>query len=244
MVLLLAACTDSPQDFELIEVLPHDPRAYTQGLHLQGGTLFESTGLRGRSSVRKIRLESGEVVQQHNLPNQYFGEGLTLVGDRLIQLTWHEGRAFVYDTTALAHLDTFEYDGEGWGLCYDGTALYMSDGTAQLTRRDPETFAVQDSVRVTLDGAPLSRINELECVGDFVFANVYMTDWIVQIDKRSGRVIAEYSLSALIRDSGRPLVPEAVLNGIAFDSVTETFVVTGKFWSRLFRIRLPTRLAR
>lgn len=242
VVVALTACGDSGERFEVVEVFPHDPQAYTQGLHLQGGTLFESTGLHGRSSVRKVGLSTGAVVRRRALPQEYFGEGLALVGDRLIQLTWKEGIALVYDTTTLEPLHTIGYEGEGWGLCHDGTSLFMSDGTARLTRRHPETFEVQDVRTVTLDGAPLTQINELECVGDFVFANVYQTNWIVQIDKRTGEVVDEFDLSRLTANSGRPPLPEAVLNGIAFDPSTRTFLVTGKLWPNLYRIRLPASL--
>lgn len=241
-VLLLGACDETIQDFTILRVHPHDSQAYTQGLHLQGGTLFESTGLHGRSSIRKVLRDSGEVVVQRNLPQEYFGEGLTLVGERLIQLTWKEGAAFVYDTTALEVERIFRYDGEGWGLCYDGVSLFMSDGTARLTRRNPDTFEIQDTQTVTLDGQPLTQINELECVGDFVYANVYMTNWIVQIDKETGRVVEEFDLSSLVADSGAPPLPEAVLNGIAFDPTTNTFLVTGKLWPKLYHIRLGVSL--
>lgn len=241
VLVFAAGCGDISSDFDIIEALPHDPAAYTQGLQLEGATLFESTGLYGRSSIRKVRIGTGEIVQQRALPGDHFGEGLTLVEDRLVQLTWHEGRAFVYDTADLATLGTVEYEGEGWGLCYDGNTLYMSDGSEYLTRRDPATLAVLDSIRVTLDGGPLTQINELECVGDHVIANVYMSDWIVRIDKHSGEVTAEYSLAPLVRESGRPPSRDAVLNGIAYDSSTDTFLVTGKLWPRLFRIRLRTQ---
>lgn len=238
VLLMLGACDEAAQSFKVLEAHPHDPQAYTQGLHLQGGTLFESTGLHGRSSIRKVLLGSGEVILRRDLPREYFGEGLALVGNRLIQLTWKEETAFVYDTTALEIRRTFRYHGEGWGLCYDGTALIMSDGTARLTWRNPETFEAQHSQTVTLDGQPLIQINELECVDEFVFANVYMTNWIVQIDKRTGRVVKEFDLSSLAADSGRPPIPEAVLNGIAFDRDTRTFLVTGKLWPKVYRIRL------
>lgn len=236
-LLLLSACHEAPRHLEVVEVLPHDPAAYTQGLLIQGETIFESTGLNGRSSVRKVQANTGEILQQRALSNEFFGEGLALVDDRLIQLTWHQGRAFVYDTTDLQKVGSFEYEGEGWGLCYDGSTLYMSNGTEYLTRRDPTTFAVLDSVRVTMDGGPLTQINELECVGNEVFANIYTSDWIVRIDKTSGEVAAAYSLAELVRDSGRPPSRDAVLNGIAYDAQTGTFLVTGKLWPRMFRIR-------
>lgn len=237
-LLFLSACRDAPREFRIVAEYPHDPSAYTQGLELHGGTLFESTGLHGRSSIRKVRPGTGEVVQQRALPREYFGEGMTRVEDRLIQLTWREGRAFVYDTTDLTTRTVIEYDGEGWGLCYDGSSLYMSDGSEYLLRRDPASFALLDSVRVTLDGGPLTRLNELECVGEDVLANVYRSDWIVRIDKGSGKVSAVYSLAPLVRESGKPASRDAVLNGIAYDSATDTYLVTGKLWPRLFRIRL------
>lgn len=237
-VLLLSACQEAPRQYDIVEVLPHDPGAYTQGLLIQGQTIFESTGLNGRSSIRKVQASTGEVLQHRALASDYFGEGLARVDDRLIQLTWHQGRAFVYDTTDLTHLDTFTYEGEGWGLCYDGSTLYMSNGSEYLIRRNPTTFAVLDSVRVTMDGGPLTQINELECVAGEVFANVYTSDWIVRIDPQSGVVTAAYSLAELVRDSGRPPTRDAVLNGIAYDSSSDTFLVTGKLWPRMFRIRL------
>lgn len=235
--LVLLACDEPDKGFEVVEVYPHDPEAYTQGLQLQGATLFESTGLHGKSRIRKTTLD-GRVIRQRDLPQEYFGEGVALVGDQLIQLTWKEGVAFVYDTLSLDVQHTFEYDGEGWGLCYDGTSLFMTDGSGRLTRRDPETFAPQATSTVTLDGEPLTQINELECVGAFIFANVYLTNWVVQIDKGTGRVVAEFDLSSLASDSDRPPRPEAVLNGIAYDPGTGTFLVTGKLWPKLYRIRL------
>jgi glutaminyl-peptide cyclotransferase len=235
--LLLSACAEAHPDFEVIESYPHDPQAYTQGLELQGRTLYESTGQHGRSSIRKQRLgEAG--ARRHDLPPEYFGEGLTLVGDSVVQLTWQEGTAFVYDTATLTPHRTVRYEGEGWGLCHDGTTLFMSDGSAELTLRDPHSFELTGRRTITLDGSPLQQINELECVGDFIFANVYMTNWIVQIDKRSGKVVAEFDLTSLTRDSGRPPNREAVLNGIAFDPSDGTFLVTGKLWPTLYRIRL------
>src|SRR5690606_494414 len=161
---------------------PHDPGAFTQGLLWHEGFLYESTGLRGRSSLRKVDLETGEVLAQRGVEQRLFAEGLALVGTRLIQLTWTTGQALIWALESLTHERTFEYDGEGWGLCYDGQHLVMSDGTARLTFRDPETFRELRHVTVRLRGRELRHLNELECVDGLVWANVWQSDRIVRID--------------------------------------------------------------
>lgn len=172
------------------------------------------------------------------LDARYFGEGLALVGDRLIQLTWQEGTAFVYDRATFERVGTFSYEGEGWGLCFDGEALYMSDGSATLTRRDPETFEVLETVEVTLRGEPVALLNELECAKGRVYANVFTTDVIVRIDPASGRVQGVVDASALLSAEERArLTRDAVLNGIAYNPEADTFYLTGKLWPKLFEVR-------
>jgi glutaminyl-peptide cyclotransferase len=249
-LLLLASCeaqasreplVASRQVVQVVRTFPHDPGAFTQGLLVREDRFYESTGRRGRSSLREVDRETGEVLRLVQLGDQHFGEGLALAGDRLIQLTWQSGVAFVYDLKTLDRLRTFEFTGEGWGLCHDGESLFMTDGSATLYRRDPDTFAVLGAQLVILNGEPLPRLNELECVGDHVYANVFPTSRIVKIDKRSGKVAADIDASALVGSSGRPLDREAVLNGIAYERESDTFYLTGKFWPTMFQVRFVER---
>ena len=223
----------------VVAAYPHDRRAFTQGLVLRDGVLYESTGLVGQSSLRVVNPQTGEVLRQVQVAAPYFAEGLADVGPRLLQLTWQHGLAFVYDRQTLARTGEFKYSGEGWGLCHSGRSLFMSDGSATLTERDPQSFAVQRSIRVTQDGAPVERLNELECVGAYVYANVWTTDTIVKIDAASGRVTARIDAAGLLGPMDR--VGVDVLNGIAHDPSDGTFLITGKLWPRLFRVRFEPR---
>lgn len=242
-VLLLCACgPQQPQRLtvEVIAERPHDPGAFTQGLQFANdGKLYESTGLVGRSSLREVTRETGAVIRQRDIPAPYFTEGIALVDDEIVQLTWQAGLAFRWDRSTFEPTGEQRYEGEGWGLCYDGRALWMSDGSATLTRRDPATFAALGSVEVRRDGEPLRRLNELECVGDDVYANVWMTDEIVRIDPRSGRVTAVID-AAPLRSSLGVLSPDAVLNGIAYDERADAFLITGKLWPKAFEVRFVT----
>ncbi|MPZ15299.1 MAG: glutaminyl-peptide cyclotransferase [Chloroflexi bacterium] len=219
---------------EVLSILPHDASAFTQGLLMHEGLLYESTGLHGQSSLRAVDRESGNVLQIVDLEPKLFGEGLAQVADRLIQLTWQEGVALVYDLASLQRVSAFSYAGEGWGLCYDGKQLVMSDGSSTLSFRDPDSFEVRRTVTVKLDGLPLDRLNELECVGDDVYANVWLTDTIVRIEAQSGRVEAVIDASGLLSPVERRGVD--VLNGIAYDPQSQTFLVTGKLWPSLFEV--------
>lgn len=227
---------------EVINRYPHDSSAFTQGLLVHEGDIYESTGLTGRSSLRKVFLTTGEVERRRDLDSEFFGEGLARVGNRLIQLTWLHGRAFVYDLESFEELQVFRYDTEGWGLCYDGEHLYMTDGSSTLFRRDSSGFERLEEVTVTLRGEPLARLNELECVGEHIYANVFTTDTIVKIDKKSGQVVAEIDASNLLSTEERQkLDANAVLNGIAFDPEKEVFYLTGKLWPALFEVRFVKR---
>lgn len=226
------------QSYEVLRTLPHDSTAYTQGLVFHDGFFFESTGRYGTSSVRKVDPETGEVLLSVDLEDTQFGEGLALVGSELFQLTWKAGQAFVYDLEALALKRTLGYEGEGWGLCYDGDALFMSDGSDRLYRRDPGTFEVLGEVAVTKDGFPVWRINELECVGGEIYANVFQTTDIIRIEKATGRVLAQIDGFQLSARAKRANDPEALFNGIAYDPGRDIFFVTGKLWRELFEIRL------
>ena len=237
----LAGCGDAGVarlDFEVRRTLPHDPGAYTQGLVIHEGAFLESTGQYGTSTLRRVDVETGRVVRSHALSDEHFGEGVAVVGDRVIQLTWKAGLAFVYDADTFALEETYEYEGEGWGLCHDGASLFMTDGSGVLFRRDPATFAVLDEIRVTRDGFSVRDLNELECVGEHVYANVYMTNDILRIDKATGEVTGELDALSLALASERPPETGAVFNGIAWDEASGTFYVTGKLWPRMFEIAI------
>jgi glutamine cyclotransferase len=222
--------------YEVINVYPHDPGAFTQGLIYTDGVLYESTGLNGRSSLRRVALETGEVLQQRDIANQYFAEGLTLFDDRLIQLTWQNRIGFVYAKDTFEPTGTFSYTTEGWGITHDGSQLIMSDGSPVLRFLDPKTFEVTREVTVTDNGLPVVRLNELEYVNGEVFANVWQTDLIARVDPSTGRVLGWLDLAGVLTPEER--VSTDVLNGIAYDVVGERLFVTGKLWPKLFEIKL------
>lgn len=225
--------------YRLVTSFPHDSRAFTQGLIVRDGFFYESTGQNGRSSVRKVRMTTGEVVQQRPLEAEYFGEGLTDWGPQLIQLTWKHQQGFVYDLASFRPLRTFSYAGEGWGLTHDRTHLIMSDGqpSGQLRWLDPKTFAEVRRLTVRDGGQPVDRLNELEYVKGEIFANVWYTDLICRIDPSTGRVTGWIDLAGLLPASQRP-GSDAVLNGIAYDAAADRLFVTGKYWPRVFEIVL------
>ena len=215
-------------------VFPHDTGAYTQGLLWWDGRLFESTGQYGSSDLRRLDPRTGAVEQRVAISPAYFGEGLARVDDRLVMLTWKAQRAFVFGLERFDEIRTFRYQGEGWGLCNDGNRLVMSNGSDRLVFRDLDSFEVLGDVTVTLGGFPLTQINELECVGDAVYANVYQQDYIVRIDPGSGRVTHSIDATGLLTpDQARGA---DVLNGIAFDPGAETFYITGKLWPAMFEV--------
>ncbi len=226
----------------MIEVLaeyPHDSGSFTQGLLLHEGTFYESAGQYGQSDVRQVEIETGAVLRKVELNTQFFAEGLTLVEDRLIQLTWRENVAIVWDVETLRVIGQYLYETEGWGICYDGTRLYMSDGSSSLFVRDPQTFRLLDMIHVTRDGEPVMRLNELECVGDHIYANIWQTDTIVRIQTETGYVDGVVDASDLLSPEVRAgLDAGAVLNGIAYNPETDTFYLTGKLWPALFEVRL------
>ena len=230
---------ETPKTFgyELVKTYPHDPQAFTQGLFYRDGFLFESTGLKGRSSLRKVVLETGAVIQQRSIDAAYFAEGLTGLGDQLIQLTWQSGQGFVYDLATFEPKRTFDYPGEGWGLAWDGKRLIMSDGTATLRILDPKTLKKTGQITVTYAGRPLPRLNELEMVKGKLFANVWPTNFIAIIDPESGRVTGRVNLTGLLSHA-HATAPVDVLNGIAYDSENDRLFVTGKLWPKLFEIRM------
>lgn len=230
-----AASPPSRLRVEVFKRYPHAPDAFTQGLLWHEGTLYESTGLEGRSSLRHVRLEDGFVLELLPLAPELFAEGLARVGDELIQLTWQNGRALVWDAKGFKALREHTYRGEGWGLCYDGKRLVMSDGSDTLTFRDPRSFEALGSVKVQVAGRPLRELNELECVGQKVYANVWRTNEIVQIDAANGRVEGIIDADGLLQGAERQGVD--VLNGIAYIPERDRFLITGKLWPYLFEVR-------
>lgn len=218
---------------------PHDTEAFTQGLLWHDGRLYESTGLEGRSSLRRVRLDDGSIEQRVDLPDDYFAEGLALVGDELFQLTWQEGVAFVWDLRTFEKKREHHYEGEGWGLCWDGTHLVMSDGSDRLFFRDPRTFEIDHTVRVTKIGRPVRYLNELECVDGTIYANIWQREEIVRIDPRTGRVTASIDASGLLTPQERRGTD--VLNGIAARGDRNRLLLTGKLWPWLFDVEFVPR---
>lgn len=222
--------------YEVVNVYPHDREAFTQGLLFRDGVLYESTGLNGRSSLRKVQLETGKVLQQINVEARYFAEGLTDWGSRLIQLTYQTNVGFVYDMASFKRLQTFNYTGEGWGLARDDKHLIMSDGSATLRFLDPQTFTVTRRVPVSDGGLAVQNLNELEFIDGQVYANVWQTDRIAMIAPDTGRVTGWINLAGLLPASAAASVD--VLNGIAYDAQRRRLFVTGKLWPSLFEIRI------
>lgn len=236
-----AVAGDAPpvHGYRVVARFPHDADAFTQGLVWADGRLYESTGLRGRSALREIDLTTGRVVRSAALSRWQFGEGLAAVGDRLIQLTWHAGEALVRDRETLQKRGILHYAGEGWGLAWDGRRLVMSDGSATLVFRDPDSFAELGRVQVTAAGTPVSGLNELEVIRGEIWANVWGSERIARIDPDSGRVNAWVDLGGL-RPQPAPGKPIDVLNGIAWDAGDQRLFVTGKLWPWLYQIRVET----
>jgi glutamine cyclotransferase len=221
--------------YDIINVYPHDEDAFTQGLIFEDGVLYESTGLYGHSTLRCVELETGEILRLYALSSQFFGEGITIADDRIIQLTWRSNRGFVYDKRSFDLLQEFSYPTEGWGITYDGNRLIMSDGTATLHFLDPETLEKVGQVEVH-DAAPVTKLNELEYIHGEVYANIWQEDKIAIIDIQTGQVTGWIDLSGLQDLENRDT--DNVLNGIAYDVEEDRLFVTGKKWSQLFEIKL------
>ena len=221
--------------FKVVNSYPHDPKAFTQGLLYHDGFLYESTGLKGQSSLRKVELETGKILRTHNLNPALFGEGLALWKEQLVQLTWHAGTAFIYDIDTFGLQRTITYSGQGWGLTSDNTSFILSDGSATLRFLDPQTFREVRRVRVTDAGLPVNHLNELEYIRGEIFANIWMENRIARIDPQSGNVISWINLNSLVPPEHRNST-EAVLNGIAYDASMDRIFVTGKRWPRLYEL--------
>jgi len=225
--------------YQIVRVYPHDREAFTQGLQFVDGAFYEGTGLNGKSTIRRVELETGKVLQKRNVPDEHFGEGISVWKSDLIELTWQSHVAFVYDRTTFEPKKRLSYPGEGWGLTHDGTNLIMSDGSDQLRVLDPVTFAEKRRIAVTAAGAPLRNLNELEYVKGEIFANIWQTDYVARIAPDSGKVTAYIDLRGLLTQAERARTD--VLNGIAYDEKQDRLFVTGKLWPKLFEIKLVRR---
>jgi glutaminyl-peptide cyclotransferase len=240
----LSASVGTPQKTQQIPVLganvvrtyPHDPHAFTQGLEYYGGYLYESTGIAGQSTLRKVALETGDVVQKVSLPRQYFGEGLTIFHTKIYQLTWLSKKGFVYDLRTFRQIADFPYDGEGWGLTHDDRSLIMSDGTNKIRYLDPASFAVTRTLEVYAGGEAVVNVNELEYINGQIFANIWHSPRIARIDAHSGQVLAWIDLTTIAAKEQHSA--EAVLNGIAYDQGGDRLFVTGKNWAKVFEIKV------
>lgn len=232
--------------YKIVKAYPHDPKAFTQGLQYYQGFLYEGTGGREGddffSSIRKVELETGRVLKKYDLPRDYFGEGITVFGDKLYQLTWQEMTAFVYDLNDFKLLREIRYSGEGWGLTTDGTDLIMSDGTHVLRFVDPESFKTKRTIVVRDDsGRPLARLNELEFIKGEIWANVWETPFIVRIDPETGKLLGRIDFSNLVNQIRTSNRRADVLNGIAYDSAGDRVFVTGKLWDKVFEVQIQPK---
>jgi glutamine cyclotransferase len=226
--------------YEVVNTYPHDPGAFTQGLLYLDGALFESTGLNGQSSLRKVDLKTGQVLKRVEMPAEYFAEGLAELDGKLFQLTWQNHKGFVYDLESFQLEKDFTYDGEGWGLTTDGHWLILSDGTDQIRFLDPVTFEVKKTIHVSGPGGPLVRLNELEYIKGEIYANIWQTDYVVRIDPATGNVIGAIDFTGLLAPQDRAADTD-VLNGIAYDAKGDRLFITGKKWPKLFEVRLKLK---
>jgi glutaminyl-peptide cyclotransferase len=223
--------------YRVVKTFPHDRTAFTQGLEYREGFLYEGTGKVGNSSLRKVELATGRVLQQYDLPQPYFGEGITVVNQQILELTWQSQSGFIYDKSSFRLLRSFNYPGEGWGLTNDGKQIYMSDGSAQIRVWDPATLKEVRRITVRDGATPITELNELEWVKGEIYANVWQTDRIARISPADGKVLGWIDLSGILPRAERP-DPDAVLNGIAYDAAGDRLFVTGKLWPKIFEIKL------
>ena len=224
--------------YRIVNTFPHDKGAFTQGLVYNDGVLYEGTGLKKKSMLRRVELKTGKVERFVKLPRDLFGEGIAILGDRIYQLTWKSGQGFVYDRKSMRRIGTFRYAGEGWGLTTNGRHLIMSDGTPIIRYFDPETFKEVGRIRVTSDGRTVAKLNELEYIGGEIYANVWETNYIVRIAPDTGNVVGWIDLSGLLKLRERNPLKDMHLNGIAYDAAGDRLFVTGKNWPKLFEIKL------
>ncbi|MFO7575860.1 MAG: glutaminyl-peptide cyclotransferase [Bacteroidales bacterium] len=237
-VTILSDIVPRRHGYRVERTFPHDNQAYTQGLFWHDGYLYESTGQEGRSSLRKVELETGSVIRKHNLEPRFFGEGTTLVGNQIYQLTWQTKVGFIYDLGTFRELERFYYNNEGWGLTTMGDFLVMSDGSNKLYIIEPANFSTIRTIEVYDNKSMVTYLNELEYINDEIWSNIYLTDLIARIDPSTGKVLGYIDLAGIISDSERRVDGDDVLNGIAYDPENDRVFVTGKNWPKLFQIRL------
>jgi glutamine cyclotransferase len=250
LALSLASCRGAPATpdippadevqtytYEVVNSYPHDSAAFTQGLVFNNGFLYESTGREANSTLRRVDLESGQILQVHHLPSDLFGEGITILVDKIIQLTWLSRTGFVYDKDSFEQLSDFNYETEGWGITTDGERLIMSDGTATLYFLDPNSFQLSSTIQVSDDNSPVDGLNELEYINGLIYANVWRTDQIVMVSPATGKVTGWIDLTGLL-EAEYGTEGAGTLNGIAYDGEGDRLFVTGKLWPRLFEIKL------
>jgi glutamine cyclotransferase len=223
---------------KVLRTYAHDRGSYTQGFEFKDGILYEGTGLNGRSNLRKVRLDTAQVLAQVPLSGEYFGEGITIHNGRILQLTWKHGQGFIYDKQTLKRTGTFAYPGEGWGLTNDGKQIYMSDGSAQIRIWDPATLKETRRITVNNGGRPIDQINELEFINGEIYANVWQTDSILRISPADGRVLGIIDLSALSAATMKEAPDADVLNGIAYDALNKRLFVTGKLWPKIYEVEV------
>lgn len=250
-ILPLIACGKSPSSeeintgipvytYDVVNVYPHDPDAFTQGLLFTGKELFESTGIRGQSTLRKVDLKTGRVLKRLEVPEQYFAEGLTALNNKLFQLTWRNQKGFVYDLESFQLEGEFAYDGQGWGLATDGRWLILSDGTNQIRFLDPVTFEVERTIEVIAGNLPVHQLNELEYINGEIFANIWRNNHIVRINPTNGKVTGVIDFTDLLAPQDRSVTTN-VLNGIAYDAKKNHLFITGKNWPKLYEVRLKQK---
>ena len=236
-------CAQSPEyTYKVIHTYPHDPTAFTQGLEYRDGFLYEGTGREGHSTLRKVVLETGKVLQRIDLAPNYFGEGITVINGRIVELTYKTQIGFVYDRASFRQLRKFTYTGEGWGLTNDGSTIYMSDGSAQIRLWDPQTLQERKRITVRDGGRAIDNLNELEWVHGEIYANIWQAHRIARISPTDGHVIAWIDLTGLLKPE--ELAEVDVLNGIAYDAAHDRLFVTGKLWPKLFEIKITPKMTR
>lgn len=235
LIRILSDVSPSTLKASVISIFEHNSTSFTQGLEFNNGILFESTGLNGKSKIAQVELKSGKILKEIGLDGTYFGEGITIFNDKIYQLTWQNQKCFIYDKNSLQIIKDINYSGEGWGLCNDGESIIMSNGTEQLTFRNPETFQVEKTIEVYDQVGPRIRLNELEYINGKIYANVWMLDLILEIDPKTGKVLAEIDCSDVVsvgQGNGE------VLNGIAYNSISKKIYLTGKNWNKLVEIEI------
>ena len=224
--------------YKVVHTYPHDPKAFTQGLAIENGILYEGTGLYGKSSLRRVDLHTGDILQNHNLPSTLFGEGITVKGNRVIQLTWKSKFGLVYDKNTFELLQVFKYEGEGWGITHDESSLIMSDGSETIKFLDPETFQEKRRIQVMDEQGLVTALNELEYVNGSIYANIWKSDRIAIIDPQTGKVTGWIDLAGILNGNRKAKGKSDVLNGIAYDPYSNALYVTGKLWPKIFQVEV------